>query len=112
MEVLPKKVYYSIGEVADMLQVTPSLIRFWEKSFPELAPQKTNKGNRQFNFQDIELISTIHLLVKKRGYTLEGAKQALQTERQQLRERSKHLHALKDVRQFFHALRENLKKNE
>ena len=71
------KLYYSIGEVADMLQVNASLIRFWEKEFPALSPKKNKKGNRKFSPADVELLSRIYHLVKVEGHTLEGAKKAL-----------------------------------
>jgi DNA-binding transcriptional MerR regulator len=72
-----EKLYFSIGEVADMFEVNASLIRFWEKEFPQLQPRKNNRGNRVYSKKDIELFSKIHELVKERGYTLEGAKNAL-----------------------------------
>jgi DNA-binding transcriptional MerR regulator len=72
-----EKLYFSIGEVADMFEVNASLIRFWEKEFPQLQPRKNNRGNRVYSKKDIELFSKIHELVKMRGYTLEGAKNAL-----------------------------------
>lgn len=68
------KLYYSIGEVADMFNVNSSLIRFWEKEFSEIKPKKNKKGNRLFTKKDIENLSQIYQLVKVEGYTLEGAK--------------------------------------
>ena len=108
MDTPPKKMYYSISEVAEQLQVKASLIRFWEREFPQLSPRKSRKGNRQFNHEDIELLNIIHQLVKKQGYTLEGAKQALQKDKQDIRERHKHVQALKDLRHFLSQLSEAL----
>ena len=71
------KLYYSIGEVADMFNVNTSLIRFWEKEFPTVKPKKNNKGNRLFTPKEIIKIQNIYQLVKEKGYTLEGAKKAL-----------------------------------
>lgn len=71
-----EKIYYTIGEVADMFDVNTSLIRFWEKEFPQLQPRKNARGNRVYTKKDLELFRKIHHLVKERGYTLEGAKQA------------------------------------
>jgi len=71
------KLYYSIGEVADMFQVNTSLIRFWEKEFSIIQPKKSKKGNRMFTVKDIENFNKIYNLVKTNGYTLEGAKKAL-----------------------------------
>lgn len=68
------KLYYSIGEVADMFKVNASLIRFWEKEFNEIKPKKNKKGNRLFTKKDIENLQKIYQLVKVEGYTLEGAK--------------------------------------
>lgn len=71
------KLYYSIGEVADMFGVNASLIRFWEKEFEVIRPKKTAKGNRKFTPKDIEVLKSIFDLVKVKGFTLEGAKKAL-----------------------------------
>ena len=71
------KLYYSIGEVAAFFQVNASLIRFWEKEFQVISPKKNRKGNRLFSPKDIENIEKIYQLVKVRGFTLEGAKNAL-----------------------------------
>jgi DNA-binding transcriptional MerR regulator len=71
------RLYWSISEVAEMLDVNTSLIRFWEKEFPMLRPAKNKKGNRQFSQVDVDLLKRIHHLVKEKGYTLPGAREAL-----------------------------------
>lgn len=73
--------YYTIGELADALDVNTSLIRFWEKEFPAIKPKKNAKGNRRFSQKDIQLIEKIYFLVKERGFTLEGAKTYLRKEK-------------------------------
>ena len=73
------KIYYSIGEVSNMLNVNTSLIRFWEKEFDILKPKKNKKGNRQFTKEDVKNYYLIYHLVKERGYTLNGAKEVLKT---------------------------------
>ena len=75
---LPDKLYYSIGEVAKAFHVNASLIRFWEKEFDVISPKKNKKGNRYFTPDDIKNLKLIYHLVKERGYTLEGAKTALE----------------------------------
>lgn len=60
-----------------MLKVNPSLIRFWEKEFPALRPQKNRKGNRLFTEADIETLRHIHKLVKEDGFTLQGAREQM-----------------------------------
>jgi len=75
---LPDKLYYSIGEVARAFDVNTSLIRFWEKEFDIIQPKKNKKGNRLFTPNDIKNLKVIYHLVKERGYTLDGARIALQ----------------------------------
>ncbi len=72
-----EKLYYSIGEVADMFGVNTSLIRFWEKEFDIIKPHKNKKGNRFFTKEDIENFHLIYHLVKERGLTLKGAMKKL-----------------------------------
>ena len=74
---LPDKLYYSIGEVAKAFDVNASLIRFWEKEFEIIQPKKNKKGHRLFTKNDIDCFKNIYYLVKIKGYTLEGAKQAI-----------------------------------
>ena len=74
---LPDKLYYSIGEVAKAFDVNASLIRFWEKEFEIIQPKKNAKGNRLFTKNDIDCFKNIYYLVKIKGYTLDGAKQAI-----------------------------------
>ena len=74
---LPDKLYYGIGEVARAFGVNTSLIRFWEKEFDIIQPKKNRKGNRYFTPEDIKNLKIIYHLVKERGYTLEGARTAL-----------------------------------
>lgn len=77
-EQLPRKNYYSIGEVAKAFGVNPSHIRFWEKSFDELKPKKNSKGDRRFTPSDVETLKLIFFLTREKGYTLDGAKKYLQ----------------------------------
>ena len=68
------KLYYSIGEISNILGISPSKIRFWEKEFEILNPQKNNKGNRRFTVKDLKKIKLIHHLLKEKKYTIIGAK--------------------------------------
>jgi len=72
-----EKLYYSIGEVAGMLEVPVSTVRFWENEFDILKPMKNKKGNRLFTPADIKNLRIIHHLVKEEGMTLAGAKKRL-----------------------------------
>jgi len=72
-----EKLYYSIGEVAEMLEVPVSTIRFWENEFEILKPMKNKKGNRLFTPADLKNLKILHHLVKEEGMTLSGAKKKL-----------------------------------
>ena len=78
------KLYYTIGEVADMFEVSRSLLRYWENEFSFLTPRKNRKGDRLFTKENITQIQIIYNLVKVRGFTLEGAKQELKKEKNNL----------------------------
>ena len=76
---IPDKLYFKIGEVSELLGVEPHVLRFWESEFPLLAPKKSGTGHRLYRRKDVELLLRIkHLLYEKR-FTIEGARQALQT---------------------------------
>ena len=75
------KLYYTIGEVAEMFEVNTSLIRFWEKEFDIIKPKKNKKGNRLFTPEDIDNFKVIYNLVKEQGLTLDGAKKYLKENR-------------------------------
>lgn len=76
------KLYYSIGEVAQMFDVNESLLRFWEKEFPIITPKKNSKGTRQYRKEDVENIRLIYHLVKEKGMTLQGARQKLKNNKE------------------------------
>lgn len=69
-----EKIFYSIGEVAEIFEVNTSLIRFWEKEFDIIRPFRNKKGNRLFTKEDVKNFYIIYHLVKERGFTLQGAK--------------------------------------
>ena len=73
------KMYYSIGELSKMLEVNPSLLRFWEKEFQLKVSKRNKKGNRLYSVKEIEVINRIYVLVKVNGYTLDGAKKAMKS---------------------------------
>ncbi len=72
-----EKTYYNINEVAQMLGVTATTLRYWEKEFDEIKPYRNKKRDRYFTTQDIEILQTIQYLTKVKGYTIAGAKEAL-----------------------------------
>jgi DNA-binding transcriptional MerR regulator len=102
------KLYYSIGEVAKMFEVNTSLIRFWEKEFDILKPKKNKKGNRLFTKADIEHLHLIYYLVKERGYTLEGAKQKLKDNKQDIVNNHELVKSLTKIKEFLLELKKTL----
>ena len=74
---MAEKLYYSMGEVTEMFDVEPSLIRYWCSQFTCLRPKRNAKGNRMFTPQDIERLKRIHHLLKDKKMTIEGAKKAM-----------------------------------
>jgi len=103
-----KKLYYSIGEVANMFDVNNSLIRFWEKEFSIIKPKKNKKGNRYFTEKDIGNFKIIFHLVKERGYTLDGAKKKLRENKEDTIKNVEIANQLKDIRAQLIAIREVL----
>lgn len=71
------KLYYSIGEISELFDVSASLLRYWESEFQILRPAKNRKGDRRYTKKDIQQIEQIYTLVKERGFTLDGAKKEL-----------------------------------
>lgn len=74
---MAKKLFYSMGEVTEMFDVTPALIRYWCEQFDTLQPKRNAKGNRLFTPKDIEQLKLIYHLLKEKRMTIEGAKKAL-----------------------------------
>ena len=105
---LPKKLYYSIGEVAQAFNVNTSLIRFWEKEFDVLQPKKNAKGNRKFTPEDIKNLELIYYLVKERGFTLEGAKTHLKESKRKILDNFEIIRKLEIVKTELLKIKENL----
>lgn len=103
-----QKLYYSIGEVARMFDVNPSLIRYWEKRFAIINPKKNKKGNRFFTEKDIGNFKLIYHLVKERGMTLKGAEQKLRENRDDTVNNAEVIERLKDIKQRLLQLKDEL----
>lgn len=78
---MAEKLFYSMGEVAEMFDVNASLLRHWETQFSVLRPRRNKKGNRLYTPADVDNLKLIYHLVKERGMTLEGARKALRETR-------------------------------
>ena len=102
------KLYYSIGEVARMFDVNSSLIRFWEKEFDIIKPQKNKKGNRLFSQDDVDNFYIIYHLVKEKGFTLEGAKKKLKENKSDTVNNIEIIKSLNKVRDFLVEIKKEL----
>ena len=103
-----EKIFYPISEVAEMLGVSQSLIRFWEKEFDILKPQKNKKGNRLFKQKDIENLRLVYHLVKEKGMTLKGAKLKLQNNKQDIIDSYEIIKKLQSVKQNLLQIKDEL----
>lgn len=103
-----EKIFFSIGEVASMIDENPSLIRYWENQFDALKPQKNKKGTRLFTKEDIETIKLIHHLVKQRGLTLKGAQQKLKENREETIHNYEIVKRLQKIKDELIAIRDEL----
>ena len=104
----PEKLYYTIGEVAKMLDVSTSLVRFWEKEFDIIQPKKNKKGNRLFKPDDVRNLHTIYHLVKERGFTLQGAKTKLSQNKEDTIDRAEIVRSLKKFKSFLEDIKTEL----
>jgi DNA-binding transcriptional MerR regulator len=103
-----EKLYYSIGEVAEMFNVNPSLIRFWEKEFDIIKPKKNKKGNRFFTVQDIDNFRLIFHLVKEKGLTLQGARKKIKENREDTNNNFEVIKTLTEIKSLLLEIKDSL----
>jgi DNA-binding transcriptional MerR regulator len=103
-----EKLYYSIGEVAEMFNVNTSLIRYWEKEFDIIKPKKNKKGNRFFTIEDIENFNIIYYLVKELGLTLKGAQKKLKENKEGTINNYEVVKSLKEIKTLLLEIREDI----
>jgi len=77
IELDPKRLYYGIGEVAEMLDGQPSTLRYGEQNFSKLSPKKANNGRRQYTAEDVRMLEEIRHLLKVEGVSIEQARHRL-----------------------------------
>lgn len=103
-----KKLYYSMGEVTKIFDVNASQIRYYEREFDIIKPKKNKKGNRLFTAEDIENLKIIFSLVKDKGYTLQGARDYLKTNKTEARENQRVIDSLERLKSFLIDVRKSL----
>jgi DNA-binding transcriptional MerR regulator len=104
-----EKIYFPIGEVAEMFGVNTSLIRYWEKEFDIIKPFRNKKGNRLFTQKDIDNFHVIFHLVKERGFTLQGAREKLRMNKQDTIDTVEIVKSLQQIKNFLVEIKENLR---
>lgn len=104
----PRKMFYTMGEVSEMFDVKPSLLRFWEGKFDILRPQKNKKGNRLFTPEDVRNLKVIYHLVKERGMTLAGAEKYMKASRRQIERDMELAERLQSIRALLAEVRDSL----
>ena len=102
------KLYYSIAEVAEMFDVNQSLLRFWEKEFPQIAPKTKGRGVRQYRKEDVDTIALIYHLVKEKGMTLPGARQKLKDNKEATIRNFEIINRLKEIREELLSIKKEL----
>ncbi|MGN6491295.1 MAG: MerR family transcriptional regulator [Agriterribacter sp.] len=107
-EILFKKQYYGIGEVAEMFGLNTSLLRYWETEFDILKPRKNRKGDRHFRPEDIKNLTLIHHLLRQRKYTIEGAKEYLKKNKSKAQENFEMIQRLEKIKSFLLELKAGL----
>ncbi len=103
-----EKMFYSIGEVADMFNVNISKIRYWENEFDILKPKRNKKGNRLFTPSDIKHFHLIYHLVEERGMTLDGAKKKIRENKEDTEYNFEIVLKLKNIKQLLSEIRDNI----
>ncbi|HAH35432.1 MAG TPA: MerR family transcriptional regulator [Algoriphagus sp.] len=103
-----EKKYHSIGEVAQMFKVAPSLIRYWEGEFDIIRPKKDKKGNRRYTKDDIQKIRYIFHLVKEKGYTLDGAREVIAQGKDKGFDKVEAVQKLQEIKNFLINLKNEL----
>ena len=104
-----EKLFYTIGETAEILGEPVSLVRYWCNTCSKLLkPQRNAKGNRRFTAEEIDTLKQLHLLVKERGIKLENAEKILIADRTGLDPRVKALDSLKAIRAQLAEIRKDL----
>ena len=77
---IPNKLFFKIGEVCEITDTQPYVLRYWESEFPSLAPAKNSSGQRIYRRRDIETVMRIKQLLYEEGFTIAGAKKRLEAE--------------------------------
>lgn len=103
-----EKLFFTIGEIADMFNVNASLIRYWEREFDVIKPQRNKKGNRMFTQNDVNNFGIIYHLVKERGLTLDGARKKIKDNKEDTINNFEVIRSLESIRDMLKEVKDML----
>jgi DNA-binding transcriptional MerR regulator len=107
-EIKIEKLFYTIGEVSEILNIPISTVRFWDNEFEILKPRKNKKGNRLFMPEDLKNLRIIYNLVKEQGMTLTGAKKHLADKREETDFKFEIRESLKNIKEMLGEIRDSM----
>ncbi|MCB0663882.1 MAG: MerR family transcriptional regulator [Saprospiraceae bacterium] len=99
------KRYYTTAEVCKMFGITRATVRYWEEKFPQLNAHKFNNGERRFLADQVRMIEQVYLLVREKGYTIQGAQQELSDNKKWYKQKEQVLEKLREIRTGLEELR-------
>ena len=105
-----KRIYYTIGDVAEYFGVNESTLRYWEDEFDIITPRRSSRGVRFYNQEDIDNVRLVYYLLKEKGLTLAGAKKQLRENRSGVIRSNEIISRLKSVREELCGIRTELAK--
>lgn len=105
-----KRIYYTIGDVAEYFGVNESTLRYWEDEFDIITPRRSSRGVRFYNQEDIDNVRLVYYLLKEKGLTLAGAKKRLKENRSGVILSNEIISRLKSVREELCGIRDELAK--
>ena len=103
-----EKIFYSTGDVAKIMKVNVSKVRFWEKEFNIINPNRNSAGKRKFTKQDIEKIKLIDQLLNEKKYTIKGAKRIIKLKKEKIKNEYQIIERLKKIKSFLQELQKNI----
>lgn len=102
------KMYYSIGEVARLFGINETTLRFWEKEFPQISPQKTAGNVRRYTKKDVEQVKAVHHLVKVRGLKIAAARDVLSKNKSGTMQTAEAVERLRAIREELVRMRQEM----
>ena len=107
-QTIPDKMFFKIGEVADITGIKPHVLRYWESEFKWLKPAKNRSGQRIYRRRDVEIVQQIKQLLYEESYTIAGAKKKI-ARRLGAESNGNEEDAINELRRAFEEIKDDLK---